>query len=547
MTSLMALAENASGSISILTAASLAASISLAALAVDLGMLYQERRHAQGAVDLAAIAAANDLERAEAAARATLLANGIVSFEDLRVERGRYEPDRSLATTRRFVPDAMPTNAVRLHLRKPGATYFARVFATGSWPMEVEATAATASLATFSVGSRLLAVRGGVANALLGAMLGTRLDLSVMDYEALAAADIQLVPLLDRLATDLDLEAGSYDEVLSQSVRAGDLLSVASAIVGDGGDRATARILSAGAGADASVPLGGMLDLGPLGGLSLGDPDAAGLGASVSALDLLRGTAALATGGHQVEADLSAGLPGFLSLTAEVAIGEPMQHSSWVGVGQSGSQLHTAQTRLKLTARIGGAGLPGGAAVRIPIYLELASAEARLASVECAYDRDPTATIAVLPSAANLWLGDLRGGLDDWGTRPEITPARIVTMPLVHINGRAHVEIGSLEEEPLTFDQGDVDDGTVKRASSRDLGASLVGSLLGRLELQASAAGFGIAVPSGLTTIVARELQTAAEPLDLALQSVLETLGVHVGEADVVVRGIACRTGVLTG
>ena len=61
--------------------------------------------------------------------------------------------------------------------------------ARGQGAEEVRALAANASLATFSIGSRLLAVRDGLLNALLSAMLGSNINLSAMSYEALLDAD----------------------------------------------------------------------------------------------------------------------------------------------------------------------------------------------------------------------------------------------------------------------------------------------------------------------------------------------------------------------
>ncbi|WP_204337686.1 hypothetical protein, partial [Klebsiella pneumoniae] len=47
------------------------------------------------------------------------------------------------------------------------------------------ATAASAQLASFSIGTRLLSLQGGVANSLLSALTGSQINLSVMDYNQL--------------------------------------------------------------------------------------------------------------------------------------------------------------------------------------------------------------------------------------------------------------------------------------------------------------------------------------------------------------------------
>ncbi len=77
--------------------------------------------------------------------------------------------------------------------------------------------------ARFSVGSRLLGLDGGILNAVLGELLGARLSLSVMDYRALASADLDLPVLLDAVGDRLSVTAGSYDRILDARLTARDL------------------------------------------------------------------------------------------------------------------------------------------------------------------------------------------------------------------------------------------------------------------------------------------------------------------------------------
>ncbi len=64
--------------------------------------------------------------------------------------------------------------------------YFSTVF-TGKRQVSVtrHATAAQAQLASFSIGSGLASVQGGAANALLSALTGSQVSLSVMNYNGL--------------------------------------------------------------------------------------------------------------------------------------------------------------------------------------------------------------------------------------------------------------------------------------------------------------------------------------------------------------------------
>ena len=187
--------RNTAGGIAILSATMLPVAIGALALAVDMGSLYLERRQAQSAADLAALAAAANLEEAEAAVEATLEANGIHATTALTVTRGNYVADPDVPHTTRFRAGISPTNAVEVVFTKPGRIYFANVFVARPIEMEVRAVAANSAMATFSIGSRLLALRDGLINRLLGAMLGSSINLTLMDYQALVSADVKLLGL----------------------------------------------------------------------------------------------------------------------------------------------------------------------------------------------------------------------------------------------------------------------------------------------------------------------------------------------------------------
>ena len=83
---------------------------------------------------------------------------------------------------------------------------------------------------------------------------------------------------------------------------------------------------------------------------------------------------------------------------------------------------------------------------------------------------------------------------------------------------------------------------TVKTAKTTSFTGSLVGSLLGDLELNAA----GISL--GLIGRGAEALLTAAHPhAGPTISTLLETLGLSLGEADVRVYGVRCSQAVLVG
>jgi uncharacterized membrane protein len=548
----LAFYRNERGNVALLTGLMLPCLIGAAALAVDAGMLFLERREAQGAADLAAMAAAADIDNADAAARATLTANGIDRMTAVIVTRGNYKPDPDLPENQRFVPDREPYNAVTVDMTKTGATYFARFFGRDSADIGVHALATAQSQATFSVGSRLLAVRDGLPNAVLGKLTGGSVQLTLMDYEALIAAKVKLQDVLDALATDLDITAGTYDQVLASSANVGDFLDALIA-VGENGDNDTAtaalRVLKTQI-PDLELPLTSVFDLGDLADLTVGAENNPGLDATFNMMELVQSALVAANGDSQVALDLGTAIPGLLSLKADLVIGERPQESGWVKVGAPGATVRTAQTRLRIVAEVGGTGLLAGVRVRLPIYLDLAYAQARLVSITC-QDGDaasPVAVIAAMPGVADAWIGEVSAAsFPNVDAPATVTNANIVDTALIKVRGQANVNIGDISETRMEFTRSDVDEAVIKRASTSALAQSLVTRLLANLTLDVQVAGLNLGLPGAVKTLVASLLAPVAAPLDAVVFSLLKTLGVSIGEADVRVHGIRCNGAALAG
>lgn len=545
---LISLARDREGSVAMITAFFFAVLMGALALAVDVGALFLERRTLQGTADLAAVAGASDISRAEAAVAATLQANGVEA--DFTVIRGNYVQDPALDHTRRFRANLQPYNAVRVNLAKPGRVYFAKVFSSQTTTIGVTALAANAEMASFSIGTRLLALRDGVANELLGKLLGTTVNLNVMDYQGLASADVQIAQTIQAVATEIDLTAGTFQDVLDASVTTGDLVAAMAKIAGGNGDTAAElalkRLLASG-GLNGEVPLASLFDLGPFAMLAIDDP-APGLDAQVSAMQILGSSLVLANGARQVKLDLGAEVPGLLSLTVDLAIGEMPRHSAMIAVGPKAAKVRTAQTRLRLVAEVGGAGVLANVRLRLPLVVDLAYGEASLASVSCPYGGSSRAVVVARPGIAEAWIGELGGGdLSDFGNTPYLYPARIVEAPLVKVTGKAHVDVGNSLGTRLVFTARDVERGTVKRTSTNSIAGSLVSSLLSDLDVEVKLLSLGLSLPGPIADTVGSVLGNVADPLDAAVHGLLTTLGLHLGEADVRVHGIRCGGGVLAG
>lgn len=540
--------DDRSGNVVIIAAGGLAVMLGIGALALDVGSYFHMIRRAQSAADLAALAAAEDLDHADQIAAATVRGNGIRLAAPLSVTHGTYRADPDEAPGERFQANVDgAANAVRVGLRASSTLFFARALGRGDeLPVSVSAIATRTAFASFAIGSRLAHLDGGVLNGILGAALGMKLTLSAMDYQALAAATVDLPTFLGAIARRAELAAATYDEVMSATVDGGDV--VAALVEAAGGTAesspaadALATLLAVAQGSGGSLPLGGLVDLGPYGGMPLGQRPAVGV--TVSALDLLGAMAAIAGGTHQVALGLQSDLPGIASVSMQLAIGERPPGTSWVTVGAEGASVHTAQTRLLLTIEL--AGMGGVPALRLPLYLEVASATALLSRLSCGWPDESrsSATLAVTPAVAEAWIGSVPSAdFQNFSVAPSPGAAPLVSLPLLSITARAHAAMANAAPQSVEFDHDDIAAATKKTVGTRDF-TSLLTSLLGNLRIEVSAAGIG--VPVTLDPQVSALIAGGAPAIDTLVGSVLTALGLGIGEADVWLTGIRCDGAVL--
>ncbi len=535
-----------SGNVSSMICAGFALASILSAFSIDAASLYHERRILQATVDLAATSAARDPANARGIARQVLADAGLwpaapdeaVAAETaLVVETGMYHADPTLEPAARFAPGGTGINAVRVGFSRPGQLFFAN-----SWsPLPQLAATGLASAtpnAVFSVGSRLARLEGGLGNAVLSALLGGNISLSVMDYEALLSARVGLFEALDALALELGLSAGTYDEVLAASASHG---QIARALGRAAGGRAQGILDGPGLG---TVPLklGRLVDLGEMGRLAIGSGQAA-LDTDIALIDLLTASAALANGSRQVELDLKAGVPGLVGAKVTLTVGEPPAHGAWLAIGGIGTTARTAQLRLTITVDLLGSGLLD-AGVRLPIHVELAPAEAQLTALTCPAPSMPNgaATLAARPGLARLAVGDVTGQ-DLSGVRR----ARILNALLVKAYARALVEIAAPQPIAVPFGSAEIGAGTVKRVSSGAPLTTPMVALLDAMQIDVDLLGIGIGTPSSVRSLLVGLISPVGPMLDTTVATLLEALGLRLGEADMRVHEVFCTRPVLVG
>nr|WP_292837833.1 TadG family pilus assembly protein [Mesorhizobium sp.] len=566
----------------VMTALSMPLAITLAAFAVDEGSLYTERRASQSLVDIAAITAAANIDRAEAAVLTTLRDNGIasVAMRDpdtgtlpadatgdtpaVRIVRGHYSPDPAVAAGSRFQPLTQPYNAVRVTLERQGTLFFGSAIMA---PPTISTTAVASSRAeaAFSVGSRLAKVDGGILNALLGGLVGGNLSLSVMDYDALIGADVDALSFLDALALQLHVTGGTYSEVLQSKATIGQVATALANTAGVGqASKLALQAIAAGATLGTQIPLSQLIDLGPVARLGLGQRPS-GLPIDASAFGMLTAAATLANSSHQVQLDLGTTVPGLVSAKLAIAIGEPPQSSPWLAVGETGTVVRTAQTRLRLDATIGNSAsnLGGGIkllSVSLPLHVEVAQAEARLAAISCPTGRPDSISVSVAarPGIASLRLAESdAAGFADFSKPQSFHDARIaavslklllLSLDLLGVDGSASATSTNTSPTMLTFDSTDIANKAVKSTPTKNVTETLTLSLVNDLTLSVNALGLGLDVTGLLSTVkpaVVTVLKTVTVPLDTLLYNTLSALGVRIGEADVRVTGATCGRAVL--
>jgi uncharacterized membrane protein len=521
-----------------------------AALGVDIGSIYADRRKSQSAADLAAIVAAGNIGKARNAAAATITANGYPASALVSVELGTYTANAALAPQARFAtPATGAANAARVTLRTQTPLYFARVFAGGNhFDVTTRATAASTAMASFAIGSRLLALNGGLLNAVLGRMLGTTLSLSVMDYQALIDAHIDAFDFLNALATRLDLTGVTYDSVLSGNVKVADIVAamLSAQQAANGLNAATAALSNislALAGVTTTIVPGTLIDVGPYSAMMVGSKPKTGVSASL--FDLLSATGAIANGTNQIAASVNLGLPGIAAVSVLATIGEHPQGTSWMTVGTQGASVHTAQTRVLVSIKLLGSGAVP--AVNLPLYVEVASGTATLDGVSCSRPdvTASTATLGVTPGIVDAWIGNVSvAEMTNFTSKPDPGVATLVNLSAVTVTGRAHAGMGNTTPTSVDFNYSDISAQTKKTVTSTDFTSSLTASLLGDLTLKVNVGPLGLPVP-GLGPTVTGIIGGATASIDQVLAQVLATLGIGIGQADVWVSGIRCDGAVL--
>lgn len=522
--------------------------IAVAAFAVDEASLHLEKRRLQSVADLAAIyAAAEPSNAAERAALSIADAKYPTPLDSVLVQTGRYTADANLSPSQRFKLDAGPANAARVSLQQTGRVYFASVLGFPPPTIGVTATASATPGVAWSIGSRLARLDGGMLNAVLGGLLGTELSLSLLDYQAIAGVDVKLLDFLDALAGEVGLSVGTYSDLLHADVALADI--VAALDVASGGNAVLAQL--AGPINDSiMVEMARLIVADGLANLAIGT--SAAVEAQVNALNLLTAAALIADGERHIKLALGLTLPNVTGIDVSLVVGEPPQ-TGWFTLSGEGAYLRTAQTRLRIDiSLLSDGGVFGLLAIKLPIYVELAPAEAHVSSLTCPPGRPDLAHTIILarPGVLRLAVGETPAAafLD---TRSPLVVKRTalvnVLSGVARVSALADVSMQQSSPQPLYFSAADARNGVVQSVNTTTPVSSLTASLLGNLNLKLEILSINLLgnLLSGVLGIVSGLITPLAGPLDDVLITLFDALGIAVGEVDVRVLGFDCRNAAL--
>ena len=536
--------------------------------ALDVGNAFYARRSLQRTADLAALAAAQTMDdtctQPAATARANAAANGFdpdATGQSLSVVCGRWDTTANAGPSYFTAANAATQrNAVQVTAQRT-VPYF---FLGPARQMTATATAKATNLGAFTIGTTLLQVQNGLVNSLLNALLGANLTLSVASYESLANARVRVRDLMAAAGV------GTVDQLLATQLTVAQLAqltvtALSSTSIADANlqsDVATLQtIANAGIATTTSFPLGdGASGHGVL-ALAVADRQSA-LDATISPFDALLVAAEIAKAG-QAPVDVTGGLSiAGLGATLKVQIIAPPV----LAVGEAGvdpatqqwrTQAHTAQVRLYLNVALATPSLPGIGSVglNVPLSLEAAPGTAWLQATNCASTKaSSSSTIGVQPGIANVCVGDAPSSFSasqPFSCTKRATLVNVTNVLRVTANAALPAMVPQSSAATLTFDGITPNEDDYQSANSNAVGSVLATALAGLAASLSQPNGLdvtlfgGVSLPFGvidsvLLAALLPALDTLLSGLDVAVDPLLQLLGVQVGVATIHDLSLTC-------
>ncbi len=569
------------GAISVFAAGVMLLMIGMTALTVDVGLWYLKRRDLQNAANSAVLAAVQFPGSAAAIAGDLMTQNGFAANNIASVTSGYYCASASVPAASRFsvtrssLPAcaAVPTspNAMRIEAFADTPVFFARPFLSAanqtkhivatSVAARIDAAGLRAGTAVASISTADSLMLNAVTNSLLG---GGNVGLTAAHYNALAGLDISARDLLGALAAEIGVQGGTYRQLLDSQASVDEVLQAAIGVLsqpGAGADAATAiaglQLLQGKVPASRAISIGDLFGLGVWQDAAIGGP--AAINGGLNGLQLATASIELANGQNAVASTQTVALPGGLAqATLEVSAIEPPQQP-FFAFGPTGTQVHTAQMRMKLVMQL------VGQTVQLPFYIELGSGEARISEISCGANppTDALVRVAGRSAAAQVYLGTVSASpsaMKDFSTPITVSPAWLinVSVPLlgsIGVGFKAQSTIGSGAETTVTFNRQGAGPligsppslGVNGQVVSSDMAGTLGSSLLGSLTLVTNPLNLGgvVSALGAVTGLINNTIKPLLALVDPTLDTLLKALGVKVGFMDLWVPGVRCGVPVL--
>ena len=449
--------------------------------------------------------------------------------------------------------------------------------ATATVTLGVEATTDEASV---FAGTRLASVdstQGALLNAVLGGLVGTNLNLSLVDYNGLASGSINGGRLADALGVELGVTPA---QALTTNASLGQVFTAAATVAQADGNTAEASAFT-----DLATSVGGVAGTVQLGNLIHANTNDGSLAdSSLNALDLASGTVQLfnfanvATTPTPITVSAaSLGLPG---IATSVGISAQVVEPPVVTTGPAGTQFHTAAIRLRLDlnlndtldtsaitaalqAALGGTVTPTVTASlnQLSLYTEVAEGQGTIASIDAIAN---AVTLQATPGLADVYLGNIANsvffdrthvfdpttdvGYGTVGTLNIAVPAIPPLTPVTNVSTGIQLRAVALGDAPTAstevfnapFPQSQtVSTGatfltnlanTLAQSLSVQLSGSL-GTLLDPLVDTAILPALSTAVTGVVTPLLAPVLANVANPT-------LQQLGTGIGQLDLTVQAV---------
>ncbi len=537
------------GSVATLFAVAAPPLFGLTAVAVDLGAIYMAERDLQGIADAAAAAA---VSRADIPGQAQSAVAQVIDYsgQNIIVESvtpGVYSRDPSIALADRFTETGTDPNAVEVELALSTPTLVGGVFfGTAASTVRVKAMAAKTNFVAFELNSKTVALSGGVVNAYLSALTGTPVTFSDDDVDALLSERIDILAFADALATRTPEAPDTFGELFEADVPLVRILEAMADATANPQLAGSLRQLAAGI-VGGSVRLGDVIDLGPFGALSEAGTERS---IEVDVYSLLRAVLQESGGpGYDISLSTSA-LQGVAASKILLSGGRGFERSPWMTVTAARDVvLRTAQTRLYTEFA---ANVPGAGRFSIPLLLELAPAEARLANLDC----DPSSAtngvaLETKPSVGTLALADIdESQLGDFSAALATGRATLLQSPISRLTAYSKVDAGGATTVPVRLSLQEVAAGTRKQVGTQDLLATSLQTLIQNLDVEAQVLGIGLGLgqnnlpgSDAVKTLVA----SLAPQLDALVNQATAVAGVKLGVAEVGVNRLSCGRPMVVG